>query len=246
MADGNWSVVPEFVNSPFGVMRKSRMRRGTLHKPPPNTEGNSRVYGLLIEHLLGLCREKGVPPSHDVGSAVPLTFGRGMRLSQSWETLIRDFEQKHPDIVGGDEAIRLSIAFARGRISAMQKAEHDGFVRVQLENGREARQRQYANERAANGGERDFFDSNAWQRLRFEVLAESEGCCVLCGRSYREHGVAIEVDHIKPRSRFPALALVKDNLQVMCFDCNRGKSNRDTTDWRTGAENDDDPQERVA
>ena len=40
------------------------------------------------------------------------------------------------------------------------------------------------------------------------------------------------VDHIKPRSRYPALELTLTNLQVLCNDCNMGKSNDDETDFR--------------
>ena len=42
----------------------------------------------------------------------------------------------------------------------------------------------------------------------------------------------LQVDHIKPRSKFPHLALEISNLQVLCRDCNLGKGNRDATDWR--------------
>jgi X-X-X-Leu-X-X-Gly heptad repeat protein len=43
---------------------------------------------------------------------------------------------------------------------------------------------------------------------------------------------ALHVDHIKPRSLYPARALDPENLQVLCRDCNLGKSNKDATDWR--------------
>lgn len=42
----------------------------------------------------------------------------------------------------------------------------------------------------------------------------------------------IQVDHIKPRSKYPALELVESNLQVLCKQCNHGKSNIDQTDFR--------------
>ena len=42
----------------------------------------------------------------------------------------------------------------------------------------------------------------------------------------------IVVDHIKPRSKFPGMSLDLENLQVLCNDCNMGKSNDDFTDWR--------------
>jgi len=46
------------------------------------------------------------------------------------------------------------------------------------------------------------------------------------------HGIVIHVDHIKPRSRYPELSLEIENLQVLCEDCNMGKSNVFETDWR--------------
>ncbi len=77
-----------------------------------------------------------------------------------------------------------------------------------------------------------FYSSPEWRAIRFDVLKACGGCCNLCGRSNRAHGVVIHVDHIKPRSKFPELALTRTNLQALCEDCNMGKSNRDTTDWR--------------
>jgi 5-methylcytosine-specific restriction endonuclease McrA len=77
-----------------------------------------------------------------------------------------------------------------------------------------------------------FYDSDQWRALRFAALKASNGQCVLCGRSSREHRVVLHVDHIKPRSRWPELELEASNLQVLCADCNLGKSNRDDTDWR--------------
>lgn len=35
----------------------------------------------------------------------------------------------------------------------------------------------------------------------------------------------IHVDHIKPKSKYPQLALEEYNLQVLCEDCNLGKVN---------------------
>ena len=40
------------------------------------------------------------------------------------------------------------------------------------------------------------------------------------------------VDHVRPRSTHPALALEPANLQVLCQDCNLGKGTRYATDWR--------------
>ena len=79
--------------------------------------------------------------------------------------------------------------------------------------------------------------SRKWVELRDRVLKENDGCCCLCGRSKALHGVVLHVDHIKPRSRFPRLQLSINNLQVLCSDCNLGKSNKDDTDWRKLREN---------
>jgi 5-methylcytosine-specific restriction endonuclease McrA len=44
--------------------------------------------------------------------------------------------------------------------------------------------------------------------------------------------VVINVDHIKPRRKYPELALTESNLQVLCGTCNHGKGSWDETDWR--------------
>lgn len=80
----------------------------------------------------------------------------------------------------------------------------------------------------------DFYKSRGWQIIRFEALRLSNGACALCGRSSRDHGIVLHVDHIKPRSLRPDLELDLSNLQALCEDCNMGKGNRDDTDWRTG------------
>lgn len=78
-----------------------------------------------------------------------------------------------------------------------------------------------------------FFTSREWLDLRYQTLKRHKGSCQACGAK----GSAInpiQVDHIKPRSTHPELALVSGNLQVLCRHCNLGKSNKDDTDWRHG------------
>jgi hypothetical protein len=77
-----------------------------------------------------------------------------------------------------------------------------------------------------------FFASRAWRELRYKVLASLGGKCCLCGRT-AHHGVVLHVDHIRPASKYPDLRLDFDNLQVLCEDCNIGKSNKDASDWRS-------------
>ena len=79
--------------------------------------------------------------------------------------------------------------------------------------------------------ERHFLTSRAWLALRYRVLKKYGARCQCCGRGARD-GAIIQVDHIKPRSLYPRLALRADNLQVLCRDCNLGKGAGDATDWR--------------
>lgn len=75
---------------------------------------------------------------------------------------------------------------------------------------------------------REFYSCKEWRELRWQILKEnakkhSDGRarCVLCGNPASDK--PLEVDHVKPRSLFPHLELVKHNLQVLCNPCNQGK-----------------------
>jgi len=59
--------------------------------------------------------------------------------------------------------------------------------------------------------------------IRIKVLERDNYKCVLCGRSARD-GVVLEVDHIIPRAKGGGNNI--ENLQTLCFDCNRGKRDR--------------------
>jgi len=78
----------------------------------------------------------------------------------------------------------------------------------------------------------EFFTSDEWRKLRVRVLEKYDCSCMMCGRSPKHHRIIIHVDHIKPRSKYPELALEFNNLQLLCEDCNIGKGNRYETDWR--------------
>lgn len=77
----------------------------------------------------------------------------------------------------------------------------------------------------------EFYRSRSWQNLRYEAFKRYGKRCALCGRSPAD-GVILHVDHIKPRSKHPELALDINNLQILCEDCNMGKGVRDKTKWR--------------
>ena len=69
------------------------------------------------------------------------------------------------------------------------------------------------------------------------VLKSRGARCECCGATPAD-GVRMHVDHIKPRRKYPELALTESNLQVLCEECNHGKGNWDETDWR-------EPHERL-
>ncbi len=61
--------------------------------------------------------------------------------------------------------------------------------------------------------------------LRVQILVRDEYCCCICGASrHLDRRVQLEVDHILPVSRGGTNR--PDNLQTLCWKCNRGKSNR--------------------
>lgn len=76
-----------------------------------------------------------------------------------------------------------------------------------------------------------FFESEPWLRLRYDTLRRFEGVCHCCG-CRPSRGNPIQVDHIKPRSKYPKLALDPNNVQILCRQCNIGKGSHDETDWR--------------
>lgn len=77
----------------------------------------------------------------------------------------------------------------------------------------------------------DFYETREWKELRYRVLKNNLGRCACCGMDSR-NDIKLHVDHIKPRSKYPKLALTFENMQVLCEPCNKGKSNKDETDWR--------------
>lgn len=87
-----------------------------------------------------------------------------------------------------------------------------------------------ASTQAPVANDEDFYSSQSWRKARYAALKKSNGRCTLCGARAGLH--PLHVDHIKPRSLHPLLALEPSNLQILCRDCNLGKSNTDCVDWR--------------
>ena len=75
-----------------------------------------------------------------------------------------------------------------------------------------------------------FYDTREWRELRYDALKRYGKQCLLCGA--QPPHVVLHVDHVRPRSKFPEGELSIDNLQILCADCNLGKSNRNSDDFR--------------
>lgn len=66
-----------------------------------------------------------------------------------------------------------------------------------------------------------------WNRLKKLIFEKYGKSCLKCGSF--EH---IALDHIKPYSIYPELAIDPGNLQPLCRSCNSSKGNRSTVDYR--------------
>lgn len=79
--------------------------------------------------------------------------------------------------------------------------------------------------------ETDFYRTTQWLRLRTKAFERYGNKCACCGAT-PDTGAILHVDHIKPRSKYPQLALELTNLQILCEACNIGKLNLSETQWR--------------
>lgn len=65
-----------------------------------------------------------------------------------------------------------------------------------------------------------FFNSDIWKSVRRYILKNYENEC-----SYCKSKDSLQIDHIRPLSTNPSRALKLVNLQILCVDCNKLKSN---------------------
>jgi len=77
---------------------------------------------------------------------------------------------------------------------------------------------------------REFSRSKEWTELKRMVIDRYGAICMCCGSAHR-----IQVDHIRPKSKYPELSLDFDNMQILCWTCNRKKNFRHETDYRPPA-----------
>lgn len=66
-----------------------------------------------------------------------------------------------------------------------------------------------------------------YRERRLTVFSEYGKQCLKCG-SIED----VQIDHIKPVSKFPELFLSIGNMQPLCKTCNKQKSNKNENDYR--------------
>lgn len=107
------------------------------------------------------------------------------------------------------------------RAAAHIRANAEYVIRQSLEawKKQDKRRRTEKGRRAAR-----FLKSPEWRAVR-EVVFERDGrLCRQCGSTE-----SLQIDHILPKSKFPELALSPENLQVLCWCCNRRKNTKTDT-----------------
>lgn len=86
--------------------------------------------------------------------------------------------------------------------------------------------RVFEGEEMYSDNKESFYNSEEWKTLRDKVFQKYPAICMRCGN--KNH---LEVDHVKPRAKYPKLKLDIDNLQVLCRDCNLLKGVKDDPKW---------------
>ena len=101
------------------------------------------------------------------------------------------------------------------------------FMNIKLKRVK-SRTKQLALERKERLDEiRQFYSSPEWNLIRRQVIKENGRICSECKKYIRSNN-EVTVDHIRPRSKYPHLALERQNLRVLCRSCNSMKGDRDS------------------
>jgi hypothetical protein len=123
-------------------------------------------------------------------------------------------------LVGASLAIGFLFTTIGNHLAGQRRASVAAFKQALLD----AYEAQPAAEAAA---EEHFYSGPEWRRLRTYAIGRDGRICQNpeCGR-YIDSDFDLTVDHIKPKSLFPELALDLSNVQVLCRECNSSKGNQ--------------------
>jgi len=74
---------------------------------------------------------------------------------------------------------------------------------------------------------KSIYMTRKYRKLRENVILAYGRVCMKCKSTSN-----IELDHIKPVSKYPELFLDTENMQILCSSCNSSKSNLNEIDYR--------------
>lgn len=116
------------------------------------------------------------------------------------------------------------------RIKAFKNPDAVNAARLSRADQRKSKMERKSDREVAKG----FYRSWEWKKVRYEALKVHGRRCQCCGWKPGDTKEGhLVVDHILPRRKRPDLQLDLSNLQVLCNDCNMGKSNVHEDDFRS-------------
>jgi hypothetical protein len=139
--------------------------------------------------------------------------------------ILRDQYGVAPGYINGIASVLKYIAYYRADLAKLQ-----GLARLEAFTGRglvdlcerpTRQERPKVQKPRIDPNSDAFLESYEWRRVRMVVLKRDGARCACCGATPAD-GLRMHVDHIKPRRKFPELALDLTNLQVLCEVCNHG------------------------
>ena len=200
------------------IKSRRRSRPNQSVQPSGNLVLNSNVRKRLSKQA-----DSGFPKTFCDYLREIAIYSTGM-LGLSGLTFLPLYSDRLPKLwgfgLGGSFGSALFVALSIGAIGL-------GFMLFKGKSNRiEQRFMELVRERADKYEPRErFYGSPEWRSLRESVIKEEGRICNDCGRRIRRV-IDITVDHIRPRSRYPRLALQRNNLQVLCRSCNSSKGDR--------------------
>ncbi|RYX78525.1 HNH endonuclease [bacterium] len=156
------------------------------------------------------------------------------QLQKIW--IKNGFEQPMPDakLMPRELLKRLGLKQTPGRKIALCVIAYDKGVELEPHSSRKQKQQKII---PTKDRKKELYGSWEWRTLRIKVLNEFGARCMCCGatpehKDMNGRPVKIVVDHIKSLHKHWELRLKRDNLQVLCEECNMGKGAWDETDHR--------------
>jgi len=197
-----------------------------------NANKMQEIKEIVVQSILDVCPNFGITANSkfkDIGAS--LKSAGLTKMAPSSNTAARVAIHSHYDRVTGEDSLKEYLESKKHREETRKKKAKKRVRNKSRKKRKKAKALISPVKITKPKQKEDFLDSWDWKKLRYEVLKEYGRRCMCCGAT-PETGAVICVDHIKPRHTHPELKLNRNNLQVLCYDCNKGKGAWDQTDWR--------------